>query len=103
MDTEQCYGCGAEAPPAQKIVNDQVVTVREHPIVGVLNRADLEAGAPHLANPLEGSAFVGVPVCAACHQDPAHRSARALKCHFFERGKQGVVGLVMAGSATIGG
>jgi hypothetical protein len=87
---EICYGCGAKA--------------EQHPILGVMNKADVKRGATIIPNPAEASPFVGVPVCKLCHEDPEHRTVHALKCHFFSRGgKREVMGLVMAGSADIGG
>lgn len=102
---EKCYGCGARSAPVQKIVDGKIVTVDEHPILGVLNKADLDTKSrpTTLANPNTASAFVGVAVCKACHEDPAHRIAHALKCHFFERGgKQSMVGMILAGSNDLG-
>ena len=86
---ERCYGCNAEAG--------------EHPILGIINKADVEDGAPVIANPNATSAFVGVGVCADCHRDPEHRTVRALKCHFHERANAGkaLVGLIMAGSTNL--
>ena len=87
---ESCYGCGAEA--------------EKHPILGVINRSDVEAGATTIANPSDASAFVGVTVCGPCHKDPEHRTAHALKCHFVERQdeRKVLVALVMAGSENLG-
>lgn len=90
---ETCYGCGAEA--------------ESHPIVGVLNSGDVDPKFDKksiIANPDGGSVFVGVPVCAACHQDPEHRDEHDLKCHFFDRSSASIArALVMAGSSSIGG
>jgi hypothetical protein len=86
---EQCYGCGKEA--------------ERMPVIGVMNRADVEAGTRVVANPSELSAFVGVYACAECHRDPGHRTAHALKCHFFERKdeRKVLVGLIQAGSMDL--
>lgn len=91
---ETCYGCGAKAD--------------QHPVVGVLNAKDLKRGTKAVENPVSGQAapdgqkYEGVPVCDACHRDPAHRSQNALKCHFFMR-DNARLGLVMAGSPNLGG
>lgn len=86
---ERCYGCGAEA--------------EKHPIVGVAHAQDVEAGTDVLKNPNDASNFVGVHVCKDCHVNPEHRTAHALKCHFFERGEKALVGMILAGSENIGG
>jgi len=85
---ETCYGCGAKA--------------ESHPIIGVVNKDDVKAGTAVLENPDEGSDFVGVPVCAACHVDPEHRTAHDLKAHFFSAGPGAIRALVMAGSSDLG-
>lgn len=61
-----CAGCG--------ILHDV------HPFVAVMMPADVPADVPMSAPGPQG--FVSVPVCAACHQDPAHRR-RPIKGHFF--------------------
>lgn len=100
---EICYGCGATIDPP------------EHPalpptsVVGIINTKDLEDGWTMIEHPTgeageDGEKYVGVPVCLACHRDPAHRSAHPLKVHFFERrGNAPKLALLMAGSNTIGG
>lgn len=100
---EVCYGCGTEIP------------VREHPalpptsVIGVMHAEDVDAGWTTIDNPSpdaaeDGQSYVGVPVCIPCHQDPAHRTAHQLKCHFFERkGSAAKIGLMLAGSMGIQG
>jgi hypothetical protein len=88
---ETCYGCGAEAPAGTT-----------HPMISVVNAKDVEKGTRSIANPNQDSAFVAVPVCDACWKDPAHRSAHAIKGHFFER-RASKMALMMAGSSDIGG
>ena len=103
---EKCYGCGAETKEAQKVENGEIVTYFEkHPIVGVVNKADVEEGTAVLENPDAESVFVGVLVCKECHENPEHRTAHALKCHFFERTSQKQIrmALILAGSEDIGG
>lgn len=67
---ETCGGCG--------------IRRLQHPIVVVMHAEDAKAIE---AVPISGEnahGFVQVPVCAACHQDPAHRTF-PLKGHFFAR------------------
>lgn len=93
---EICYGCGSLSSAANP-----------HPVVGVLNRTDLDDGWTVLDNDSpgeDGETYVGVPVCDACWRNPEHRSAHPLKVHFFERkGNSAKVGLLTAGSFGIGG
>jgi hypothetical protein len=46
-------------------------------MVVVENEVDAGVGTDRLK-------FVASPVCKPCHEDPAHRTKRALKGHFFE-------------------
>lgn len=70
---ERCVGCGIEA--------------REHPIIGIGDRVDGQ--------------WVPMPVCKACHEDPAHR-VHPIKAHFFPRA-EAPYALTVAGSPNIGG
>lgn len=95
---EICYGCGALSSAANP-----------HPVVGVINSADLDDGWTSIDNASgepgeDGEQYVGVPVCGACHRDPQHRSAHPLKVHFFERkGNSAKFGIMTAGSFGIQG
>ncbi len=100
---ELCYGCGATINPP------------EHPslpptsVLGVMHEEDVDDGWTVIDNPSpdaaeDGQSYVGVPVCIPCHQDPAHRTAHPLKCHFFERrGSAAKIGLMLAGSMNVQG
>jgi hypothetical protein len=84
---ETCYGCGTVAP--------------EQPMVGVMHRQDVAAGAQVID--LDPSrAWVGVPICDLCHREPTHRTAHALKCHFHPRGVRARTGILLAGSTDLG-
>jgi hypothetical protein len=89
---EVCYGCGAMSDDP-------------HPIFAVVNKDDVDKGYKSvIENPDTTRPFVGVPVCSACHKDPAHRTAHQIKGHFFERvGNMPKVALMLAGSNDIGG
>lgn len=69
---ETCAGCAAVAP--------------EHPMVAVVR---------------DGDHFVNVPVCKACHEDPAHRTS-PIKGHFFPR-QHRTAATIAAGSGDIQG
>jgi len=85
MTPVSCAGCGAEAAA--------------HPIVCIMREQDVPAGAvPMTASSRRG--FVGLPVCGACHRDPARRR-RTLKGHFFDRQHAGRA-VSAAGSHTLG-
>lgn len=95
---EQCYGCDADAK-------------EQHPVIGVINKKELDTAVAFIANPKgtnakgeDGEHYVGVPVCKACHEDPAHRTVRSLKCHFFYRTDKDavLVALIRAGSLNLG-
>lgn len=94
---EKCFGCGAVSSDGQ------------HPIIGVINKKDINDSATVIDNPSEDAAqdgqhYVGVPVCDNCWKDPRHRTANPLKCHFFERkGNVPKIGLMLAGSFDLGG
>lgn len=84
-EVEICAGCEAEAP--------------EHPWIGVMNKKDDEGNTAVITS-ADNPDWVGVPVCDACHRDPAHRRF-PLKCHFHPRAT-GKLGVIMAGSSDIG-
>lgn len=84
-EMETCAGCEAEAP--------------EHPWIGIMHRDDAKDITAVITS-ADNPEFVGVPVCDACHRDPAHRTF-PLKCHFHPRAT-GKLGVIMAGSGTIG-
>lgn len=87
---EVCYGCGAMSDDP-------------HPIMAVVNKKDAADAKNVIENPDATRDFVGVPVCSACHKDPAHRTTHAIKGHFFERvGNMPKVALMLAGSSDIG-
>jgi hypothetical protein len=100
---EICYGCGAiiNPPPHPDLPATSVV--------GILHVEDFEDGWTKIDHPTgeageDGQKYVAVPVCIACHKDPAHRSAHPLKVHFFERRGNGPkIALLMAGSFNIQG
>lgn len=73
---EVCAGCGAKA--------------EAHPIIGISGPGahDTPGYSDH-------------PVCAACHQNPEHRTT-PLKMHFFERAAREQA-LARAGDSGIGG
>lgn len=64
---EQCAGCGIYAA--------------HHPMTAVV--ASEDASVTPLTRSADGK-FVAVPVCTACHEDPAHR-ALPIKGTFFTR------------------
>lgn len=64
---ESCYGCGIRA--------------EQHPMVAVMKHDEEEATKVE-SDP--GKLWMAVPVCSACHTDPAHRTA-AIKGTFFAR------------------
>lgn len=80
-DMEICYGCGAKA--------------EAHPFVVVVNASDVETDEK------SERGFAHVPVCAACHRDPSHRTT-PIKGHFFPR-EMADRARDAAGSPNIGG
>lgn len=61
---ERCAGCGHFAKVADG----------GHPWVAVMGRSNAEKlGFMYPDDRVSARGFVNVPVCAACHQDPAHR------------------------------
>lgn len=67
---EICVGCG--------------IRHQCHSVVAVMREEEAEAiGAVPISAPNQHG-FVQVPVCAACHADPAHR-VTPIKGHFFLR------------------
>lgn len=94
---EECFGCGAMS-------GDE-----PHSIVGVIHERDAVDATTSIDHPTgepgeDGENYVAVPVCKACHVDPAHRTKNALKVHFFERkGNSAQIGLMLAGSLNLQG
>lgn len=90
MKTERCAGCD-QAADAEK---------GGHPIVAIVGKDDAAARG-FAVDGATDRGFVQVPVCRACHADPAHR-VFPLKGHFFEKAAAATA-LRLAGSNSIGG
>lgn len=94
---EECFGCGAMSGDDP------------FPVIGVIHERDAVNAATSIDHPTgepgeDGEKYVAVPVCKACHEDPAHRTKNALKVHFFERkGNTAQIGLMLAGSMNLQG
>jgi hypothetical protein len=89
MEIERCVGCDVAAK----------AETGGHPAVAVMARDDAAARGYDVSGATTRG-FVQVPVCRACHADPAHR-VFPIKGHFFEK-KYAASGVHRAGTNQVG-